>query len=507
MAEHRRLEHQLGAGGGDQPAAEEGAVAVDGLPGQRRVAAGGDDQQRQPGRGQPQHRGRQEEPAGGRGAVPEVALRVVVDHHRAEHPGDARQGHAPAEPPSEPGPGGGIAGNRGRPGGGSARAARRFRPRPRGIGHGQRREHPEGQDLAAEPRVPQPQDGPVGVAGAAQVQHADAEGQQPEHQGAGAVGRPDAGRQPPGDERLQQPFHQERPHRELGQREHHDQRPVGRLGPHRAVVGRQHVARQDPRGPVRRRRQGQARLRRPRHEQARLRLFDHLLDVDHADGDGAVRARLHARRRLALREPAGAHVALAHDPLGAAVLRRLVGARQRAVPAPEALVVEMPDDAGHRVLLVRLHRARVHAGRIEAVVAGGRDVLDDGQTPAPAVQQADVAPRLVLLQAVQRMARRDARLAAGAGVEVDFEGVLLAGGGRRRGHEGRVAPAGGRPLRVRRVVGAREAVGGGQLLFPQVAVDERRRRLGGGGHLGHSAPAAGAAAGSASRPRTGAGFR
>ena len=62
-----------------------------------------------------------------------------------------------------------------------------------------------------------------------------------------------------------------------------------------------------------------------------------------------------------------------------------------------------------------------------------------GAAREPPIKQPDVAPRFVFVEAVERVTRDDARLAAGAAVEVDFEGVLLAGPGRRRGQERAVA--------------------------------------------------------------------
>ena len=74
MAEQRRLEQELRGRDEDESAAQDGAVAVDGRSGQRRVAAGGDDQQRQPGRGQSEHRGGQEEAAGSDPALAGAAI-------------------------------------------------------------------------------------------------------------------------------------------------------------------------------------------------------------------------------------------------------------------------------------------------------------------------------------------------------------------------------------------------------------------------------------------------
>ena len=166
--------------------------------------------------------------------------------------------------------------------------------------------------------------------------------------------------------------------------------------------------------------------------------LDDLRSIDDADADRLVRAGLDAGRRLARREPVAAHVALADDALARVKLRHVVRAGERAVLAAEALVVEVLDDPGDRVLLVGVDRAGVQAGRVEAVVAGRRDVLDDTAACAVAAdEQADVAPDLVLVQPVQRVAGRHARLAARAAVEVDLEGVLLAGPGGCAGSSAR----------------------------------------------------------------------
>ena len=95
-------------------------------------------------------------------------------------------------------------------------------------------------------------------------------------------------------------------------------------------------------------------------------------DVDDRDGDRPVRARLHARRRLALGQAVAAHVALAHDAEALVERRHLVGTGQRAVAAADALVVEVRDDPGDGILLVRVDRAAVQAGRVDAVVAARR---------------------------------------------------------------------------------------------------------------------------------------
>ena len=69
----------------------------------------------------------------------------------------------------------------------------------------------------------------------------------------------------------------------------------------------------------------------------------------------------------------------------------------------------MPVDG---ILFVGLDRTAVHARRVEAVVAGGGDRLLHRRVARAAVQQADAAPGLVVVQPVQAVAGRDARLAA-----------------------------------------------------------------------------------------------
>ena len=60
-------------------------------------------------------------------------------------------------------------------------------------------------------------------------------------------------------------------------------------------------------------------------------------------------------------------------------------------------------------------------------MACGRHVLKHGQFRHAADHQADVTPRLALVQPVEVMAGRHARLAARAAVEVNLEGELLPG--------------------------------------------------------------------------------
>src|SRR5262249_7093852 len=133
-----------------------------------------------------------------------------------------------------------------------------------------------------------------------------------------------------------------------------------------------------------------------------------------------------ARGGLARVEAIGAHVALANDTLARVILRRVVGACQGAVLTAETLIVEVADDPRDRVLLVSIDRAGAQARRVEAVVARRGDVLEDRQPPIAAHEQAHVAPALLVIQAVQRMTGRHARLAARTSIEVYLERELLA---------------------------------------------------------------------------------
>ena len=120
-------------------------------------------------------------------------------------------------------------------------------------------------------------------------------------------------------------------------------------------------------------------------------------------------------------------------PLPAWNFGDVVGAGQCAVLAAEALVVEMLDDPRDRVLLVGIDRASIQASRVEAVVARRGYVLEDRQPRSASDYQPDVAPGLPLVEAVQRVASGDARLASRAAVEIDLEGNCCPGPGGEAG--------------------------------------------------------------------------
>src|SRR5204863_562152 len=103
--------------------------------------------------------------------------------------------------------------------------------------------------------------------------------------------------------------------------------------------------------------------------------------------------------------------------------------------APGALVIEMLHDAGDRILLVGTPGAAVEAAGIDAMVTRRRDRLLERPAPIVAHQRAGFAPGLAVVQPIERMTRSDAGLATAALVEIDLEGVLLAGCGRRGGDQ------------------------------------------------------------------------
>ncbi len=275
------------------------------------------------------------------------------------------------------------------------------------------------------------------------------------------------------------PLDEKGPRRHLRQNQHEDQRQMAMLRGDRPVVGRQEVGRQFLLRLVGRRRLGVARLGRPGEEEVGRGLGRRRFLVHDRNPNGLVGTGLHAGRRLAHRQTAAAHVALPHDPHFLAVARHVVGTLQHAILAANALVVEVPDDARDGVLFIGQHRAALHAGRFDAVMAGGRDVLDHRGLAAAAGEQAHLSPDFVLVQAVQIMAGGHAGLASGAGIEIDLEGVLLAFLGGIQGNE--VAIIAGLQWNGVFFVRTSEALDGRLLLLPQEHVDERelaRLRLG-----------------------------
>ncbi len=152
----------------------------------------------------------------------------------------------------------------------------------------------------------------------------------------------------------------------------------------------------------------------------------HGIELHDFDFDGFIRTGLHAGRGFTFREAALAHVAFAHNATLKIELRHLIRAFQNAVAATDALVIEMAHNAGDGVFVIGEHRAAIRTGGIGAVMAGGGDGLQVGLL-ARANEQAHVAPAFAFIESIQRMAGGHAGLAAGAGIEIDLEAILLTG--------------------------------------------------------------------------------
>ena len=148
-------------------------------------------------------------------------------------------------------------------------------------------------------------------------------------------------------------------------------------------------------------------------------------DRDNTDGLGW--AGLDAGRRFANPEALLTHVAFADDAEAFIVFRHIVRTFQNAVLAADALIIEMAHDPGDRILFIGENRTAVEAAGVGAMMAGGRDRLLIGRSVRPTGHESNIAPRLVFIESIESVAGGDAGLAAGAGIQVDFEGVLFAG--------------------------------------------------------------------------------
>ncbi len=216
---------------------------------------------------------------------------------------------------------------------------------------------------------------------------------------------------------------------------HHDQRPMRMGGIHAEVVGREEIPRKCAASLVGRRGQRDLGVRRSRKKDGGLGVGGDLVAVDDGDRDRLMGTRLDARGGFAHSQSRRTHIALPHDPFAGMVLGHVVRAGHRAVLAPEALVVEMLDDAGRCVLLVGIDGTSDHASRFETMMTRGSDVLHDGKAARTADEQPDVAPRFLLVQAIERVTCDDACLAPRAAIEINLKCVLLPGARRLGGEQ------------------------------------------------------------------------
>ena len=120
-----------------------------------------------------------------------------------------------------------------------------------------------------------------------------------------------------------------------------------------------------------------------------------------------------------------AHVTFTHDAESGIKFGNVVGASEDAVLATNTLVIEVSDDAGDRILFVSEYRAATCTGRIVAMVAGTGDDLSPGTVAVTTDEHLCVPPGFVGIETVEGVAGGDTGLATSAGIEINFEGILL----------------------------------------------------------------------------------
>ena len=85
----------------------------------------------------------------------------------------------------------------------------------------------------------------------------------------------------------------------------------------------------------------------------------------------------------------------------------------------------MPHNASQRIFIISQYGTTVETTWIDAVMAGGRDVLHNWQRSHCAIQQTHFTPRLLLVESIERMTGDNASLAAATCIEIHFKCVLL----------------------------------------------------------------------------------
>ena len=122
--------------------------------------------------------------------------------------------------------------------------------------------------------------------------------------------------------------------------------------------------------------------------------------ADKGDADGFVRTGLDTSRRLTDRKTTAAQIAFADDAFLSVILGHVVGTFQNAVLAANALIVQMPDNAGDPVLFIGVDRTTVQAGWIDTVMAGGGDKSLAWFLRSASMKQPDGPPRFIVIQPI-----------------------------------------------------------------------------------------------------------
>ena len=176
-------------------------------------------------------------------------------------------------------------------------------------------------------------------------------------------------------EEFQSPVERDRADGHLREHQHPDKSGMTVARRHSIVIGGQKVSRQRASGLVNGGRQGVVRLGSTGEELVRLALFDDGPLIDERDANRGRRAGLNARGGFADREPIGTHVALANDAQLLVVFGHVIRTFENAILTADALIVEVLDDPGERVLGVGVDGTAEQAGGFETVMAGRRHML------------------------------------------------------------------------------------------------------------------------------------
>ena len=267
---------------------------------------------------------------------------------------------------------------------------------------------------------------------------------------------------------------------ELSQNEHDDQGPMGMLPGRLMKICGQCVARKVSTGLVVSGGMSQVGIGSPRQELAEFAVFDDFLHVDDPNGDGLMRTGLDTRGGFADFETAGTHVAFPDDAFLRVILRNIVGTGQCAILAADALVVEVLHDPRDRIFDISVDGTPDHARRFETVMTRRCHVLQQWVAAGTPDQQTDISPGLLFVEAIQRVAGRDARLTARTPIKVDLKGVLLARLGWAGGHQRRVILGlkWGWVSRLPLSMIDREAFDCGELLLVSQKICQQRRTRG-----------------------------
>src|SRR5262245_16298215 len=115
-------------------------------------------------------------------------------------------------------------------------------------------------------------------------------------------------------------------------------------------------------------------------------------DVHNLNRDRTLGARVHARRGLADREAAVAHVTFADYAALGVVLRHAVRTVPRAVLTADTGVGAVLHDTGRGILRVGINGAALQARRLEAVIASHREIGARGDREPPTLDLFHASP-------------------------------------------------------------------------------------------------------------------